>query len=150
MRRAAVVLLLLGLAGCDVGEPDEPPPDPATRAVDPAPTEPSEYLEFGDTGAQPDQLPGGGFATPALRLRLRVVGDGCTVRRVGRVPVSETEGLAWMVSSSDGTATDERGTLPVFRPRLRGTAVVALVVREPTDGGVTVRQVSNTVRVRCR
>ena len=60
-RRFLVALLLLGTLGCDVGEPDERPADDGTRAVDPAPTDgggPTEYVEYGDSGAQPDLLPG--------------------------------------------------------------------------------------------
>ena len=147
LRLLTAVLLLLGVVGCDVGEPDEPPSDPATRAIDPAPTDPSEYVEYGDTGAQPDLLPGGGAALATSRFRLRVAADGCRVRRDGgRGP----DGLAWMQSSRTGTVTDPRGSRTVFLPRLSGTGVVSLVLLEATAGGRIVQQVSNTVRVRCR
>jgi hypothetical protein len=149
MRRTVAVLLLLGVPGlgCDVGESGPPPDDPATRAVDPAPTEGEEFLEFGDTGAQPDALPGGGAApVPTSRYRLRVTADGCTVRRGGGAGL---DGLAWLLNSADGTVTDPRGDRTTFHPRLRGTGVVSVVLLDKTAGGMTVHQVSNTVRVHC-
>jgi hypothetical protein len=150
VRRALAVLLLLGVAGCDVGEPDEPPSDPSTVVVDPAPTDGGSggSREYGDTGAQPDLLPGGGAAPDGgFRYRLRVGDDGCTVRRNGRP--GGLDGLAWMLSSRNGTVTEPRGDRVSFRPRLRGTGVVALVLLGRTADGTVVNQVSNTVRVRC-
>ncbi len=150
MRHAVAVLLLLGVVGCDVGEPDARPEDPSTVVVDPAPTDggPGGAREYGDTGGQPDLLPGGGAAPDGgFRYRLRVADNGCTVRRNGRP--GGLDGLAWMLSSQDGTVTDPRGDRTAFRPRYRGTGVVALVLLDKTASGMVVNQVSNTVRVRC-
>ncbi len=147
MRRALAVLLLLGVVGCDLGGSDERPEDESTLVVDPAPTEAGGggYLEYGDTGAQPDLLPGGGAGRSATRIPIRVTEDGCRVRRED----AKIAGLAWRVASARGVRSDAADGRLLFRPRIRGRATVSLVVIGRTASGMVGQQVSNQVRVRC-